>query len=69
MDLGIKNKRIVITGASRGIGAEIARHFAREGGQLSLIARDKENLKSVLGEIGGMEAGHDYLNRAALPGR
>lgn len=62
MDLGIKNKRIVIAGASRGIGAEIARHFSREGGQLSLIARDKENLESVLEEIGGMEAGHDYLD-------
>ena len=62
MDLGIKNKRIVITGASRGIGAEIARHFSREGGKLSLIARDKENLKSILREIGGMEAGHDYLD-------
>jgi len=62
MDLGIKNKRIVITGASRGIGAEIARHFSREGGRLSLIARDKANLKSVLEEIGGMEAGHDYLD-------
>ena len=62
MDLGIKNKRIVITGASRGIGAEIARHFSREGGKLSLIARDKEKLKSVLREVGGTKSGHDYLN-------
>lgn len=62
MDLGISKKRVLITGASRGIGAEIARHFAKEGCRLSLIARDRKNLESVLEEIGGAETGHDYLD-------
>ena len=61
MDLGIAKKRVLITGASRGIGAEIARHLAKEGCKLSLIARDRDNLESVLKEIGTNEAGHDYL--------
>jgi NAD(P)-dependent dehydrogenase (short-subunit alcohol dehydrogenase family) len=61
MDLGIAKKRVLITGASRGIGAEIARHFAKEGCQLSLIARDRKNLESVLKEIGNTDVGHDYL--------
>ena len=62
MDLGISNKRVLITGASRGIGAEIARHFSKEGCQISLIARNKENLESVIDEIGGSGEGHDYVN-------
>ncbi len=62
MDLGIAKKRVLITGASRGIGAEIARSFAKEGCQISLIARDRINLESVLKQIGGSESGHDYLD-------
>ena len=50
MNLGISKKRVLITGASRGIGAEIARHFAVEGCRLSLIARDRKNLESVIEE-------------------
>lgn len=61
MDLGIAKKRVLITGASRGIGAEIARHFAKEGCKLSLIARDPVNLEAVLTEIDSNETGHDYL--------
>jgi 3-oxoacyl-[acyl-carrier protein] reductase len=61
MDLGIAKKRVLITGASRGIGAEIARHFAKEGCKLSLIARDRKNLEAVLKGIGTIEGGHDYL--------
>jgi len=42
------NKHVLITGAARGIGFEIARQFAAEGAILSLIDNNKENLdKSV----------------------
>ena len=30
MDLGIKNKRVLITGGSNGIGEELAYQFAKE---------------------------------------
>ncbi len=36
MDLGLKNKIVLITGASGGIGAATARVFAREGAKLVL---------------------------------
>ncbi len=42
---------ILITGASRGIGAEIARRFARDGGRCILIGRNEDALKSVRAEI------------------
>lgn len=51
MDLGIKNKKVLITGASKGIGKEIAIQFAREGCQLILVARDELKLKTLLKKI------------------
>lgn len=43
----LKNLVVVITGASQGIGAAIARLFALEGARLALIARNQEKLKAV----------------------
>ncbi|KAH8800073.1 hypothetical protein F5882DRAFT_448383 [Hyaloscypha sp. PMI_1271] len=40
-------KNCIITGASRGIGAEIARRFAREGAKCLLIGRNKSSLWKV----------------------
>ncbi len=44
----------VITGASRGLGAAIARRFVREGAALSLAARNIEALDTVAAEIEGL---------------
>jgi hypothetical protein len=41
--MGILDGRIaIVTGASRGIGAEIARHFGREGAAVAVVARTTE---------------------------
>lgn len=45
------NKHILITGAARGIGFEIARHFAAEGANLSLIDYNQENLNKTVEEL------------------
>jgi 3-oxoacyl-[acyl-carrier protein] reductase len=42
-----ENKHVVITGAARGIGKEIAIHFGREGAFLSLIDMNQENLTAT----------------------
>jgi len=41
----------LITGASRGLGREIARVYARKGAQLVLVARGEEALHEVVGEL------------------
>lgn len=54
----LDKKIAIVTGASRGIGYEIARVFAREGAQLVITARSEDALKALSGEIvreGGRE--------------
>lgn len=43
----LKNKRVVITGASRGLGRALAFRFANEGARLALCARSIDELKRV----------------------
>ena len=50
MELGLKGKIGIITGASRGIGAEITRELAREGCSLMLTARSAEQLNERVEE-------------------
>ncbi len=51
MDLRLNGRRVLITGASRGIGAELARGFAAEGCDLVLVARSEELLSAIAEEI------------------
>jgi 3-oxoacyl-[acyl-carrier protein] reductase len=44
-------KHVLITGAARGIGLEIARHFAKEGAVLSLLDYHAENLDASVKEL------------------
>ncbi|HHA18811.1 MAG TPA: SDR family oxidoreductase, partial [Methylophaga sp.] len=47
----MKSKLILITGASSGIGAEMAKQFAQQGHSLLLIARNQQHLDKVTSEI------------------
>jgi 3-oxoacyl-[acyl-carrier protein] reductase len=47
----LKDKIAIVTGASRGIGREIAVSFAREGAKLVLTARAEASLASTVEEI------------------
>jgi len=52
MTVDLNGKTVVITGASKGIGAAAARAFAAAGANVVLMARDREALATLAGEIG-----------------
>jgi len=51
MDLGLKGKGVVVTGASSGIGRAIAIEFAHEGANLAICARGREALEKARSEL------------------
>lgn len=74
--------RVIITGASSGIGQALARHYAAQGASLGLIARRKPELEQLAAQLdcpcavyavdvrdaGGMQhAAADYLSRYGCP--
>ncbi len=59
MELGLRNRAVLITGASKGIGLACARGFAAEGAHVHLAARSRDLLESAAREISakhGVEA-------------
>lgn len=50
--MDMTGKSVVITGASRGIGAETARVFAAAGANVALLARGQAEIADLAGEIG-----------------
>jgi short-subunit dehydrogenase len=74
--------RVVITGASSGIGEALARHYASRGATLGLIARRKSELERLAGVLPGLTfiypldvtdaaglkaAAADFIARAGVP--
>src|SRR5882757_10450664 len=49
----LRGKRVLITGASRGIGESLAHAFAGAGARVALVARDRDCLASLAAELGG----------------
>ncbi|MGB3246819.1 MAG: SDR family oxidoreductase [Sulfitobacter sp.] len=52
MSEDMTGKTVIITGASRGIGAEAARQFAAHGANVALLARSLDALGDLQAEIG-----------------
>jgi 3-oxoacyl-[acyl-carrier protein] reductase len=52
----LHEKVVLVTGASRGIGAAAATAVAAKGARVGLIARTEGDLKGVLGQLGGRGA-------------
>jgi NAD(P)-dependent dehydrogenase (short-subunit alcohol dehydrogenase family) len=50
MDLGLKGRRALIAGASKGLGKACAKALADEGARIFICARNKEALKRVASE-------------------
>jgi len=58
-------RRALITGAARGIGAEIAATFRREGAELALLDIDVDRLRATGDELGAVVHGVDLSDTEA----
>lgn len=61
----LAGRRALVTGAASGLGAAIARVFAREGARLFLVDRDAEGLTAIAAETGAGTLAADLSEAAA----
>ena len=73
MDLGLKGKKVILTGGSRGIGRAALEIFAAEGADVAFFSRNKEQVEAAVASLskhGGKVIGEvfDLNDLAAYPG-
>lgn len=51
--LELTGRRVLVTGASRGIGRALVERFAAEGARLALVARNEGAIKELADQVGG----------------
>ena len=61
MNLGLQNKNALVCGSTQGIGKATAITLAKEGANITLMARNEEKLKSVLAELPNDNQKHSYI--------
>jgi NAD(P)-dependent dehydrogenase (short-subunit alcohol dehydrogenase family) len=55
MDLGLKDKAVLITGGSKGIGFACARAFIDEGARVAIVSRSRANLDKAAALLPGVK--------------
>ncbi|MEU8511424.1 SDR family oxidoreductase [Kitasatospora sp. NPDC048722] len=54
MDLGLKDRAYVVTGATRGLGLATARELAADGAHVLVTGRTKETVDAAVAELAGL---------------
>lgn len=54
MELGLKNKVVLVTGGTKGIGLACARAFLAEGARVAVVSRSRENVDRACNELAGV---------------
>jgi 3-oxoacyl-[acyl-carrier protein] reductase len=70
MNLGLKGRTALVSGATRGIGLAIARALGAEGARVAVVARTADDVERVASEVGGIGVSADLTTeegcRAAI---
>jgi len=64
MEQTFKNKNVLVSGAGKGIGKDIALAFAKSGADVVFFDKDKEKVKAVAAEIKKIHTGKKLLAEA-----
>ena len=56
----LKNKRVIVTGASKGIGLEVAKQLCAEGASVLICAREAAKVNAAVSEIEGLKEGRIF---------
>jgi len=54
MDLGLKGRKALVTGATKGIGLSIAEHLAKEGSAVAICARNADEVAATIARLRSM---------------
>ena len=65
MDLQLKDKVVIVTGGSKGIGAAAVRSFAAEGARVAIAGRSPAEGQSLANEVGGLYIEAELSHEAA----
>jgi 3-oxoacyl-[acyl-carrier protein] reductase len=68
MDLGLRDRVALVTGASKGIGRAIAAALAEEGSRVAVSSRSAERIEATAESIGARPFVHDSGDLDAAPG-
>jgi 3-oxoacyl-[acyl-carrier protein] reductase len=68
MDLGLRDRVALVTGASKGIGRGIAEALVAEGARVAIASRSRERIEATAAEIGARPYVFDAEDLDAIPG-
>jgi short-subunit dehydrogenase len=66
MSMELRGKRVLITGASRGIGEALTWRFAGAGATVALVARSADAIEKLAADLGGTAHPADLADRAQV---
>jgi short-subunit dehydrogenase len=64
----LRERRVLLTGATRGIGRALAERLAAEGARLALVARSEGPLRELAGRLGAHAFAVDLADETAVRG-
>jgi 3-oxoacyl-[acyl-carrier protein] reductase len=67
MDLGLRGRVALVTGASKGIGRGIAAELVTEGARVAVSSRSRERIEATAAEIGARAFVHDSADVDGAP--
>ena len=67
MDLGLRGRVALVTGASKGIGRGIAAELVAEGARVAVSSRSRERIEATAAEIGANAFVHDSADVDGAP--